>query len=71
MTKDERTIVIFALRYALHRKTFALSTVLDYITQNIAEFEKWEIDLIEKELTEVIGYDNINDVTINEFLKGI
>ena len=46
LTKDEKTILIFALRYALPRKTYALSLVVDNLLSNIEQFENWEIESI-------------------------
>lgn len=44
LTRDERTIVVFALRYALPRHTYAPSIVYDYIKEHIDNFEDWEIE---------------------------
>ena len=44
LTKDERTVYVFALRYALPRHTYALSLVSDEILKRLDEFEDWELD---------------------------
>lgn len=44
LTKTQRDIVVFALRYALPRHTYAPSIVYDYIKANIDSFEDWEIE---------------------------
>jgi hypothetical protein len=44
MTKDERTVYVFALRYALPRHTYALSIVSQEILSRLNEFEDWELD---------------------------
>ena len=44
MTKDERTVYIFALRYALPRQTNALGLVAGEIKSKIHDFEMWEIE---------------------------
>ena len=38
-TKDERTVYIFALRYALPRQTYAMSIVSEQIMARIADME--------------------------------
>ena len=67
MNKTERTIAVFAMRYAMKRKTYALSIVLDHITENIKEFDKWEIEQIKEELSE--GRTYFNESTINKFMQ--
>lgn len=42
--KDLRTIIVFGLRYALPRHTYAFDTVSGYILHHIEEFEDYEID---------------------------
>jgi hypothetical protein len=44
LTKDERTVYVFALRYALPRHTYALSLVAGEILTRLDSFEDWEID---------------------------
>lgn len=44
MTKDERTVYIFALRYALPRQTYALGLVAGEIMSKIHDFEAWEVE---------------------------
>ena len=43
ISRDARTILVFALRYALPRHTYALQLVSDYIKLNINSFEDWEV----------------------------
>jgi|LGOV01.1.fsa_nt_gb hypothetical protein len=43
LTKDDKTILIFAFRYALPRKTYALDLVSERIFEYINQFENWEI----------------------------
>lgn len=43
ISRDARTILVFALRYALPRHTYALKLVSDYIIMNINSFEDWEV----------------------------
>ena len=43
LSKDARTVLVFALRYALPRHTYALQLVSDYIKLNINSFEDWEV----------------------------
>lgn len=38
LTPDERTIVVFAFRYALGRRTYAPSLVAGYITEHLDSF---------------------------------
>jgi hypothetical protein len=49
MTKDERTVYIFALRYALPRQTYALGLVAGEIMSKIHDFETWEVEDMIKE----------------------
>ena len=44
MDKDLRTIIVFGLRYALPRHTYAFSMVSDFILQHVYEFESWELE---------------------------
>ena len=44
MTKDERTVYVFALRYALPRHSYALSIVSREILSRLDAFEDWELD---------------------------
>ena len=44
LTKDERTVYVFALRYALPRHTYALSLVSDEVLKRLDDFEDWELD---------------------------
>lgn len=46
MTKDEKTIWMFAFRYALDRHTFAMSVVLDELERKIESFTKDELKKI-------------------------
>lgn len=43
LSKDSRTILVFALRYALPRHSYALGLVSDYIKLHVNSFEDWEI----------------------------
>jgi hypothetical protein len=49
MTKDERTVYVFALRYALPRQTYALGLVAGEIMSKIHDFETWEIEQMIRE----------------------
>ena len=44
LSKDARTVLVFALRYALPRHTYALPLVSDYIKLNINSFELRDIE---------------------------
>lgn len=44
MTKDERAVYVFALRYALPRHSCALSIVSQMILSRLDAFEDWELD---------------------------
>ncbi len=52
ITKDERTVYFFALRYALPRQTYALSIISEQIMARITEFETWEV----KDMIRECGY---------------
>ena len=49
MTKDERTVYIFALRYALPRQTYALGLVAGEIMSKIHDFETREVEQMIRE----------------------
>tara|TARA_R110000803_G_scaffold206817_1_gene274327 strand:- start:1019 stop:1297 length:279 start_codon:yes stop_codon:yes gene_type:complete len=75
------TVIFYAFRYALGRKTGAPSTISEAITRNIDAFAEWELKQIVKEILEfedfykelgdecdkVVWYDLID--TINDKLK--
>ena len=75
------TVLFYAFRYALGRKTGAPSTISEAITRNIDAFAEWELKQIVKEILEfedfykelgdecdkVVWYDLID--TINDKLK--
>ena len=52
----DKTILVFALRYALGRKTSAPSIVIEAIQDNIDIFDTWEIEVIIKEIDECRYY---------------
>jgi len=52
----DKTILIFALRYALGRKTSAPSIVIEAIQDNIDIFDIWEIEIMIKEIDECRDY---------------
>ena len=45
-------IVLCAFRYALGRKTSAPSMVIETIKENIDAFDKWQLELMVKEIGE-------------------
>ena len=49
LTKNERTVYIFALRYALPRQTYALGLVAGEIMSKIHDFETWEVEQMIRE----------------------
>ena len=51
----DKTILIFALRYALGRRTSAPSIVIEAIQDNIDIFD-WEIEMMIKEIDECRDY---------------
>ena len=52
----DKTILIFALRYALGRQTSAPSIVIEAIQDNIDIFVRWEIEMMIKEIDECRDY---------------
>ena len=52
MTKDERIVYIFALRYALPRQTHALGLVAGEIMSKIHDFETWEVEQMIRECSQ-------------------
>ena len=55
-TLVDKAILVFALRYALGRKTSAPSIVIEAIQDNIDIFDTWEIEVIIKEIAECRDY---------------
>ena len=52
----DKTILIFAFRYALGRQTSAPSIVIEAIQDNIDIFVRWEIEMMIKEIDECRDY---------------
>ena len=52
----DKAILVFALRYALGRKTSAPSIVIEAIQDNIDIFDIWEIEVMIKEIDECRDY---------------
>ena len=52
----DKTILVFALRYVLGRKTSAPSIVIEAIQDNIDIFARWEIEVMIKEIDECRDY---------------
>ena len=72
MTKNERTVYVFALRYALPRHTYALSIVSREILSRLNDFEDWELDGMIRELMikdKLPEQDNYRGVTNGESTK--
>ncbi len=57
----DKHILIFALRYALGRKTSAPSIIYDNLLPNLEYFELWELELIAKEITDAQMRNNLGD----------
>lgn len=53
--KTTTTVLFYAFRYALGRKTGAPSTIADAIKDNLDEFAEWELKQIIKE---ILGYED-------------
>ncbi len=72
LTKDERTIAVFALRYSYFRKTFAGSICVDHILKNIESFELWEImQMIQetKDAIQMVGMASCDKETFVNLIK--
>lgn len=50
LTPTERTIVVFAFRYALGRRTYAPSLVAGYITEHLDSFTEHELNQMADEI---------------------
>lgn len=57
----DKHILIFALRYALGRKTSAPSIVSDNLLPNLKYFKLWELESIAKEITDAQLRNNLGD----------
>lgn len=55
-----KSILIYAMRYALGRKTPAPSDVTESIVLNLDKFNMWELELIKKEIDEYGRLHNNN-----------
>lgn len=57
LTKEERTIFIYAFRYALGRQTGALTDCLTYFKKHKSSYEKWELDTLFAEVNQQIEWN--------------
>lgn len=55
-SKNDRTILMYAFRYALGRTTYAVSDVVKLIGEGRDHFKDWERDKICKEILEYEEY---------------
>lgn len=70
LTKDDITIMIFAYRYAIGRRTYAPGLVCDYIISKIPEMSDQQIEELIDEVKKTIQYqDYADDIALNEVNK--
>ena len=50
LDKDERSVLVFALRYSIPRHTSAIYIVSEQIKKHIDSFEDWELKRIGEEI---------------------
>lgn len=63
-------ILVFAMRYAIGRQTFAPTIVIENIKFNIDKFKKWQIDSMIDEIKSQHNYGmDCDEQTWNDFLK--
>jgi hypothetical protein len=55
-------ILMFAFRYALGRQTYAPSMVIETIKENIDAFDKWQLELMVKEINEYRDLGMVCDI---------
>ncbi len=68
MTKDERAVYIFALRYALPRQTYALGLVAGEIMARIHDFETWEVEQMINECQQIYPEHWIDQQEADKFI---
>lgn len=77
MFKVERDILLYALRYAIGRQTFAPTVVMDNIKANIDLFTENDVELIIRDIKdkEIYGYgvecDKQNWLRFKEYLDNV
>lgn len=60
LSKEERTIFIYAFRYSLGRQTGALNDCLTYFKKHKSSYEKWELDTLFAEVNQQIEWNRLN-----------
>lgn len=65
LTTEEKTVYLFALRYAMPRQTYSLSIVIDCIAPHMKEFTECELQQMVDESNEVL---HRNEISSNKFL---
>jgi hypothetical protein len=70
LTKDDVTMLVFAYRYAIGRKTYAPGLVCDYITSKIPEMSEQQIKEVINEVTKTLEHgDYADSIALDEVNK--
>ncbi len=60
LSKQDKTLFIYAFRYALGRQTGALTDCLNHFKQHKSSYEKWELDTLFAEVNQQIEWNRLN-----------
>ncbi len=70
LTKDDVTMLVFAYRYAVGRKTYAPGLACDYIASKIPEMSKQQVEEMIDEVKHTLQYQEYaDDIALNEVNK--
>ena len=70
LTKDDITIMVFAYRYAVGRRTYAPGLVCDYIISKIPEMSEQQVEEVLDEVKRTLTYGGYaDDIALNEVNK--
>ena len=61
LTRDEVTVYIFAARYAMPRKTYALGLVVDCMAKHIKNFNDYDLKYLIEESQQMLSANELNN----------
>jgi len=67
MTRDEQTVAIFALRYAMGRRTYAFSVVSNHILDHAKELTDNMLRQIAEEVKEAVQWHDLSEWEKKEY----
>ena len=71
LDKDERSVYMFSLRYAIIRNTSAIHITIQQIRKHIDDFEDWEVKQIAEEINDHLKLfpDQGHVELLNKFMR--